>query len=65
MIGIYRFPYGITLNPREWALDSEGGEEMLFESVASALSWFNGMHGEDLTEDQWSEYGIHFGEYEE
>lgn len=65
MIGIYSFPHGITLNPRQWALDGEDGEIMTFDSVSSALSWFNNIHGEDMTEDDWAEYGIHFGDVEE
>lgn len=38
---------------------------MTFDSVSSALSWFNNIHGEDMTEDDWAEYGIHFGDVEE
>ena len=65
MIGIYSFPHGITLNPRQWALDSEDGDVMEFENVSDALSWINEIQGEALTEDQWSEYGVHFGEFDE
>ena len=65
MIGIYRFPYGISLNPREWALDGEDGEIMTFDSVSSALSWINNINGEELTEDQWADCGVHFGDVEE
>jgi len=65
MIGIYSFPHGITLNPRQWALDRKDGDVMEFENVSDALSWFNEMHGEDWTEDDWAEYGVHFGEFDE
>lgn len=65
MIGIYSFPHGITLNPREWALDGENGSVKEFGSVSEALSWINEIQGEDLTEDQWAEYGVHFGEFDE
>jgi len=65
MIGIYSFPHGITLNPREWALDREDGDVMLFDAVSDALCWINSVQGEDLTEDQWAEYGVHFGEFDE
>ena len=64
MIGIYSFPHGISLNPRQWALD-EYGELVEFETVDSALLWINERSDEALDEDGWSEYGIHFGEVEE
>jgi len=65
MIGIYSHPHGISLNGREWALDREDGDVMLFDAVSDALSWFNEMHGEEWTEDDLAEYGVHFGEFDE
>jgi hypothetical protein len=64
-IGIYSFPHGITLNPRQWALDGEDGDIVNFDSVETALSWINRKNGEELTEDDWAEHGIHFGDLEE
>ena len=64
MIGIYSFPHGVMLNPREWALD-EDGEIVKFETVEFAVHWINERSDESLDEDSGAEYGIHFGEVEE
>jgi len=65
MIGIFSHPHGISLNGREWALDGVDGNVMEFESVSEALFWINCLQGEEWTEDDWAEYGVHFGEFDE
>ena len=38
---IYRHPFGISLNGREYALDGPDGDIMEFESREAALKWAN------------------------
>ena len=63
MIGIYSFPHGITLNPREWLLEDD--EVAVFDTVKDAIGFLNKHTGENHTEDGWEEYGIFFGGYNE
>jgi len=65
MIGIYAFPYGISLNPREWALSGEGGDVMLFNTNNEALAWLNEHSDISQTEDEYAESGVHIGEYDD
>jgi hypothetical protein len=65
MIGIYAYPYGISLNPREWALEGEGGDVKLFNTNSEALAWLNQHNDEQLTEDEYADLGVHIGEYDE
>jgi hypothetical protein len=74
-LGIYSYPYGISLNERQWALEGEGGDVMLFDTEAEAVDWLNaksvywvGPEGDGIdwmTADHWAETGIHIGEYSE
>ena len=50
---IYRHPFGISLNGREFALDSEDGDIIAFESVESALKWANSVCPDvDVTDEE-------------
>jgi len=39
MFAVYRHPYGISLNGREYALDGPDGDIMEFESREAAIGW--------------------------
>lgn len=65
MIGIYCYPYGISLNPREWALDGEDGDVMLFNTSSEALDWLNNTCPKHMTEEDYARQGVHIGEYDE
>lgn len=41
MFAVYRHPYGISLNGREYALDGPDGNIMEFESREAAIGWAN------------------------
>jgi len=63
MIGVYTFPHGITLNPREWLLEDD--DVAVFDTVKDAIGFLNKQTGENHTEDEWEDYGIFFGDYDE
>ena len=66
MLGIFQFPHGITLNPREWVLQGDPDSDVAtFETVEQAVSFLNEKTGENYSEDDWEECGIFIGDYDD
>lgn len=50
---IYRHPFGISLNGREYALDGPDGDIMEFESREAALKWADSICPDvDVTDEE-------------
>jgi hypothetical protein len=50
---IYRHPYGISLNGREYALDGPDGDIMEFESREAAIEWADSICPDvDVTDEE-------------
>jgi len=50
---IYRHPFGISLNGREYALDGSDGDIMEFESREAALKWADSICPDvDVTDEE-------------
>jgi hypothetical protein len=50
---IYRHPYGISLNGREYALDGPDGDIMEFESREAAIQWADSICPDvDVTDEE-------------
>jgi len=62
MIGIYSYPHGITLNPRQWLLKDD--EVATFNTVGEAVSFLNKCTKETHDEDGWENFGVFFGDYD-
>jgi len=59
MVAVARHLDGITLNPLEYLLESNG-EVMLFKDETEACDFLYFQSGERLTADEWyDEYGYH------
>jgi len=60
MIAVARYINGITLNPLEYLLESNG-DVMLFNDATEACEFLYFQSGEQLTPSEWEEeYGYHF-----
>ncbi len=66
MIGIYQYPHGIMLNPREWVLEGDLDSDVAtFHTVEDAVSFLKEKTGETYNEDGWEKVGIFIGDYDD
>jgi len=49
---VYRHPYGISLNGREYALDGEDGNVLEFNSRDDALQWADSIAPIEVTDEE-------------
>ena len=65
-LGIYQYPHGIVLNPREWVLEGDPDSDVaMFDTVEQAVAFLNEKTGETYDEEGWENVGIFIGEYDD